>query len=243
MFCTFSVWRYAWCSVCWFLHKEDQPIYSGCCSSGFSWNPPDVGSTVHKCAIPGRRHGDRLFLWRSFRQQWVHFFINLFLTLPTWKTQHSGQVQGSFGVSVFVAGNMQIIRTWGSEHESWLQAIHSVLGVGSLVGPLVAAPFLSPVLEVFSWFQSTCYNVAIVRSTFGWAIQIFCHFLTKRVPVVLLEKAQHNWCNHLTISLFFRRRSTEIRLRTSQPMPRHWVPQNQRLKCNTRISLPGPCFC
>ena len=41
------------------------------------------------------------------------------------------------------AGNMQLIKIWGEDHEPWMQALHCVLVVGALLGPLIATPFLS----------------------------------------------------------------------------------------------------
>ena len=46
------------------------------------------------------------------------------------------------------AGNMQLIKIWGDDHGPWMQALHCVFGVGALLGPLVATPFLSPTDQV-----------------------------------------------------------------------------------------------
>ena len=43
---------------------------------------------------------------------------------------------------------MQLIKIWSDEHGPWMQALHCVFGVGALLGPLVAVPFLSPTDEV-----------------------------------------------------------------------------------------------
>ena len=38
---------------------------------------------------------------------------------------------------------MQLIKIWGDDHEPWMQALHCVFGIGALMGPLIATPFLS----------------------------------------------------------------------------------------------------
>lgn len=38
---------------------------------------------------------------------------------------------------------MQLIKIWGDDHEPWMQALHCVFGIGALLGPLIATPFLS----------------------------------------------------------------------------------------------------
>ena len=38
---------------------------------------------------------------------------------------------------------MQLIKIWGDDHEPWMQALHCVFGIGALIGPLIATPFLS----------------------------------------------------------------------------------------------------
>ena len=48
----------------------------------------------------------------------------------------------------YLAGNMQLIKIWGDDHGPWMQALHCVFGVGALLGPLVATPFLSPTDQV-----------------------------------------------------------------------------------------------
>lgn len=41
------------------------------------------------------------------------------------------------------AGNMLLLRIWGQDHGPWLQALHLIWAVGSLLGPLFTEPFLS----------------------------------------------------------------------------------------------------
>ena len=49
-------------------------------------------------------------------------------------------------------GNMQLIKIWGDDHGPWMQALHCVFGVGALLGPLLATPFLSVTNQVRVFF-------------------------------------------------------------------------------------------
>ena len=40
-------------------------------------------------------------------------------------------------------GNVMLLRVWGDEHGPWMQALHCVFGLGTLMAPLLAEPFLS----------------------------------------------------------------------------------------------------
>ncbi len=36
-----------------------------------------------------------------------------------------------------------VVKIWGADHGSWLQALHLTFGIGALAGPLLAEPFLA----------------------------------------------------------------------------------------------------
>ena len=46
--------------------------------------------------------------------------------------------------NLYSGGNADIIRIWGKEGHSYLQAVHFCFAVGSVLGPLVTEPFLTP---------------------------------------------------------------------------------------------------
>ena len=41
-----------------------------------------------------------------------------------------------------------MINIWGDDHGPWMQALHCLFGIGALLGPLIATPFLSPTKTV-----------------------------------------------------------------------------------------------
>ena len=46
-------------------------------------------------------------------------------------------------MTLIVGGNVTLLQLWGKENAPYIQALHFIFGVGALVGPLVAEPFLS----------------------------------------------------------------------------------------------------
>ena len=38
---------------------------------------------------------------------------------------------------------MLLLKIWGKDHGPWMQALHLVVGVGAIIGPLIANPFLA----------------------------------------------------------------------------------------------------
>ena len=53
--------------------------------------------------------------------------------------------------------NMVLLKVWGAENGPWMQALHCIFGCGSLVGVLLATPFLKSELGVKNSFES--FNV------------------------------------------------------------------------------------
>ncbi len=42
----------------------------------------------------------------------------------------------------FPVASMLTVRMWGESHAPWMQTLHCAYGIGSMLGPLVAEPFL-----------------------------------------------------------------------------------------------------
>ena len=72
----------------------------------------------------------------------------------------------------YLAGNMQLIKIWGDDHGPWMQALHCVFGVGALLGPLVATPFLSPTDEVTVMDLLRVVELIIIRKTTKGNLQL-----------------------------------------------------------------------
>ena len=56
---------------------------------------------------------------------------------------HNLHVLGLTSLLVLSAGNVTMLKIWGKEHGPWMQALHTVYGLGALVGPLICEPFLA----------------------------------------------------------------------------------------------------
>ncbi len=53
---------------------------------------------------------------------------------------------------LFVGANVVLLHMWGDAHRPWLQGMHGMYGIGSILGPLLAEPFL---LEVDTLVNTT----------------------------------------------------------------------------------------
>ena len=47
-----------------------------------------------------------------------------------------------------IGGNVTLLQIWGKDHGPWMQALHCIFGLGAMIGPLIAEPFLTERKEV-----------------------------------------------------------------------------------------------